>query len=395
MRVANMLPEAQYQMQQSQQALSAALQQLSTGLRVNQLSDDPSASANMVASLAESANVDQYTSNVTTVTGQMETADSALSAVVTSVTSAVTLGTEAANGTSISSNKQSIATELQGILNSVVGQANATYQGAYLFGGTASTTVPFVAASSSYTSANGSLTNTTPLTAGSITISDASTGQSLVFDATGKTVNDLENAVSNAVSAGTLSAGTTATINGSGQLVIGTNSSSNGIVVTSSDSALGSMTADPNTAVANAYAYNGNNGVNQVQVGDALSIATNIPGSQLFGSGTGLIASLTNLISAVQNGTSDQIGAATSAVSAALSQFNTQRIPLDNNISQLNSQESYLSKETVTLKTEQTALVGISMAIAATNVSQAELTNNAVLAAASKVLPQTLLDYLK
>ena len=60
MRVANMLPDIQYQMQQSQQALATATEQVSTGLRVNQLSDDPAASANMVRSLAYSANVDQY-----------------------------------------------------------------------------------------------------------------------------------------------------------------------------------------------------------------------------------------------------------------------------------------------------------------------------------------------
>jgi hypothetical protein len=34
------------------------------------------------------------------------------------------------------------------------------------------------------------------------------------------------------------------------------------------------------------------------------------------------------------------------------------------------------------------------LATAATNLSQAELANSAVLAAASKVLPQTLLNYL-
>jgi hypothetical protein len=36
MRVTNMLPDIQYQMQQSQQALATATQQVSTGLRVNQ-----------------------------------------------------------------------------------------------------------------------------------------------------------------------------------------------------------------------------------------------------------------------------------------------------------------------------------------------------------------------
>jgi flagellin-like hook-associated protein FlgL len=40
-------------------------------------------------------------------------------------------------------------------------------------------------------------------------------------------------------------------------------------------------------------------------------------------------------------------------------------------------------------------LVGIDLATAATNLSQAQLNNSTVLAAAAKVMPQTLLDYLK
>src|SRR5579863_1221053 len=99
MRVTNMVPDIQYQMQQSQQALSAAMQQVSTGLRVNQPSDDPTASAAMVLSLASSANVDRYTSNVSSVVPMMQTADSAISAIQTTLNSVVTLGTEGATGT--------------------------------------------------------------------------------------------------------------------------------------------------------------------------------------------------------------------------------------------------------------------------------------------------------
>ena len=72
-----------------------------------------------------------------------------------------------------------------------------------------------------------------------------------------------------------------------------------------------------------------------------------------------------------------------------------QRVPLDNTISELNAQDSYLSQESLTLTTQQTSLVGVDIAQAATNLSQAELVHSAVLAVAAKVLPQTLLDFLK
>jgi flagellin-like hook-associated protein FlgL len=82
-------------------------------------------------------------------------------------------------------------------------------------------------------------------------------------------------------------------------------------------------------------------------------------------------------------------------VSAALSAVGQQRIPLDNTISQLNSQESYLSQETLTLTTAQTSLVGANIADAATNLSNAEIDNSAVLAAAAKAMPENLLKYLQ
>jgi len=400
MRVTNMVPDIQYQMQQSQQALSTALQQVSTSLRVNQLSDDPSASANMVTSLAASASVDQYTTNDTAVSSLMQSADSAISSVVTSLNTAITVGTQGANGTESTANKQALATQLQGILTDVIGQANTKYQGSYIFGGSESSTPPFVAASTTYTSAQGTtaspLAATTAMTAGSVTsISDATTGKTMTFKAAaGDTVATLQAAVATAVTAGTLSAGTTATINATGQLSIDTNSSTAGIVVSSNDAALGAMSTS-GTTVANAYAYVGNSTVNSVQVGDAMNVATNVPGNTLFTSGASVISALGGLITALQTGGTTDIGNATAAVSAALTHVSQQRVPLDNSISQLSSQETYLGQETVTLKTQQTSLVGIDLAEAATNLSQAELTNSAVLAAAAKALPQTLLDYLK
>lgn len=401
MRITNMLPDIQYQMQQSEQALATATQQLSTGLRVNQPSDDPSAYSNMLISLAETANVDSYTSNINSVLPQMQTADSAISSMVTSLNTAITAGTQGATGTNSAANTQAIAGQVEGLLTSVISQANTSFQGVFIFGGSETTTPPFVAASTTYTSSNGSvgfpLASTTALTNGSeTTVSDATTGDTFTFAATGgDTVASLITAISNAVSAGTLSPGTTATINANGQLSIGTNNPADGIVVSSNDPTLGTMTAAPNTAVANSYAYVGNSGVNSVQVGESMSVPTNLPGNQLLFSGANVIGSLNGLITALQSGNISQVGTATTAVSAALNYVSQQRVPLDNTISQLNAQDSALSSEQITLTTQQTALVGISTADAATNLSQATLENGAVLGAAAKILPETLLQYLQ
>ena len=295
MRVTSMMPDVQYGIQQSEQALATALQQLSTGKRVNQLSDDPGASANYVRSQAASATIDQYSSNVTSLLPRMQTADSALSSVVTSLNQAITLGTQGANGGLTTENRAAIAEQVQSLLTTVASQANASFQGTYLFAGSASGQAPFSA--------------------------DASN--------------------------------------------------------------------------ANGYTYTGNSTVNQVQVGDSLNVPVNLAGDELFTSGANVLGSLNSLVQALQSGTATDIGTATAAVSNALKYVDEQRTPLDSAITQLNSQETYLSQETVTLTSQQNSVVGIDIATAATNLAQAQTQNSAVLAAAAKVLPQTLLDYLK
>ena len=85
---------------------------------------------------------------------------------------------------------------------------------------------------------------------------------------------------------------------------------------------------------------------------------------------------------------------ATTAVSSALNYVSQQRVIYGNTESQLNSQDTYLQQETVTLASQENSLVGVDMAKAATNLSQAETDNNAALAAAAKVVPNSLLNYL-
>jgi flagellar hook-associated protein 3 FlgL len=152
-------------------------------------------------------------------------------------------------------------------------------------------------------------------------------------------------------------------------------------------------TADATSA--SGYTYNGNNDVNSVQVGDNLSVQVNLPGSQIFSnSSANVLGSLQSLVTALQSGNTTAIGTATNAVSAALSYVSQQRVIYGNAESQLNAQDTYLQQETVTLASQATSLSGVDLAKAATNLSQAETDNNAALAAAAKVVPNTLLSYL-
>jgi flagellar hook-associated protein 3 FlgL len=159
----------------------------------------------------------------------------------------------------------------------------------------------------------------------------------------------------------------------------------------------GTSTATPYTADSSpaGFTYNGNNDTNSVQIGDQTNVQFNLPGSEVFSnSATNVLGSLSSLVTALQTGTSADIATATSAVDSAVGYISQQQVFYGNAENQLNSQQTSLQQDTVTLSTQENNLVGVNMAVAATNLSQAETDNNAALAAAAKVLPTTLLNFL-
>jgi flagellar hook-associated protein 3 FlgL len=281
--------------QNTEQTLNTAVQQLASGQRVLAPSDDPSAAAANLQSLAESANVDRYTQNGDAVVSQAQMADSALSNVVSQLNQAITLGTQGADGSMTSDDRASIATQVQSILSQVVAEANTTYNGAGLFSGTSAAVPAFVADSTSPTG----------------------------------------------------------------------------------------------------FTYQGNDGVNTVAVGDNLQVSLNVPGDQIFTSSNGnVLGALSDLISALGGGSTTNIGNAVAEVKTALTNVSQQRAVYAGVVNQINSQESYLSQETISLTSQQQSLTGIDMSVAISNLTQAQTAHSAILAAAAKVLPTSLLDYL-
>ncbi len=128
---------------QTQQSLQQLTSELSSGVRVNSLSQDPIASGQNVLLLNQIQQDDSFTQTSSLVTGQMQVADSALGSVVSQLTQAISLATSANNGTMNSSNVKSIANQISGILYEVQSLANTSYQGQYIFAGGQTSTAPF------------------------------------------------------------------------------------------------------------------------------------------------------------------------------------------------------------------------------------------------------------
>ena len=130
------LDTAQY----TQQQLTA---ELSSGVRVTSLSQDPLASGENVLLLNQMQQDDSFTQSSSLVTGQLQVGDSALGQVVSQLTSAISLATSANNGTMNASDIKSISNQIEGIRGEVLTLANSSYQGQYIFAGGQTSTTPF------------------------------------------------------------------------------------------------------------------------------------------------------------------------------------------------------------------------------------------------------------
>jgi flagellar hook-associated protein 3 FlgL len=137
------MPDLLAALQQLQQQQSNATLELATGSSINKPSDDPAGAAQLTKINDLSSQVDSFQRSISSITGQFSTADSTFSSVVTVLQRAISLGVEAANGTLSDADRAAVATELTGIQAQLLSLANTSYQGQFIFAGTA-TTQPFV-----------------------------------------------------------------------------------------------------------------------------------------------------------------------------------------------------------------------------------------------------------
>ena len=126
--------------QLTEQQLTA---ELSSGVRITSLSQNPVGAGENALLLNQIQQDDSFSQSSSLVTGQLQVADSALSSVVTELTSAISLATSANNGTMNASNVKSIGNQISGILDEVTSLANTSYQGQYIFAGGQTSTAPF------------------------------------------------------------------------------------------------------------------------------------------------------------------------------------------------------------------------------------------------------------
>lgn len=139
----NILPDLLSGLNETRQQLNTADAELASGRSINEPSDNPAATAALVLNHAQQSQTDTFQQNITDLQSKMQIADSALSSAETAIQQAISVGVEAGNSTLSDQDRQAIAQQLSGIQQQLVGIANSTAGGTYLFGGTLVTTQPF------------------------------------------------------------------------------------------------------------------------------------------------------------------------------------------------------------------------------------------------------------
>ncbi|HEX3745125.1 MAG TPA: flagellin [Bryobacteraceae bacterium] len=116
---------------------------VTSGISVNQASDNPSAVSEILQVQASISRNQQIQNNLGNVTAEVNTADSALQTAVQALTTALTLASQGATSTSTAASRATLAQQVAGIQQTMVGVAQTTLNGRYIFSGDQDSQAPY------------------------------------------------------------------------------------------------------------------------------------------------------------------------------------------------------------------------------------------------------------
>lgn len=130
-------------LQQSLNRLDTTQQQLSSGKKINQPSDDPYGTSQAMSLNGQLSSLNDYTNNIADGTAWTQQATTSLGNVDSMVQRVRELVVQASNGTYSQSNLNASASEVNQLIDAIKQEANASYNGQYIFSGTSTGTAPY------------------------------------------------------------------------------------------------------------------------------------------------------------------------------------------------------------------------------------------------------------
>ncbi len=123
--------------------LSTYQEQLSSGKRINTVSDDPVGARQALRYTSESLQTGKYIDNINSGNAVLTATDSAMEQMSQVLDQAKQLAVQGANGTEDADSRKALAQSVDSLLDQMVDIGNTVNDGRYLFSGTATTTQPF------------------------------------------------------------------------------------------------------------------------------------------------------------------------------------------------------------------------------------------------------------
>ena len=132
--------------QSTAEAFARAQQQVSSGRRIQQASDDPSAAVTGLRERGEMGAVDRYREANDSVDSRLRVVDSVLSDIISSITTAQSKAASGRTTVLTASQREAVALEIEGVREAIFTAINTSYRGMYLFAGAQSAEAPYVKA---------------------------------------------------------------------------------------------------------------------------------------------------------------------------------------------------------------------------------------------------------
>jgi len=126
-----------------QQRLNQVNQQLSSGYRIQQASDDPAALGDIFQTRSDLARVTQVDQNLNLVNAEVTTADSTVQSAIQLLDNVVTLGEQGANSTTSAQQQVTLGGQVQDVLAQLVGLTRTQVNGVYIFSGDQTSSPPY------------------------------------------------------------------------------------------------------------------------------------------------------------------------------------------------------------------------------------------------------------
>lgn len=134
------------EIQNTAEAFSRAQQRVSSGKRLQQASDDPSAAATGLRERAEISAVDRYREANDSVDSRLRVTDTVLSDIISTITTAQTKAASGRSTVLTPEQREAVALEIEGAKQGIFAAINTSYRGIYLFAGADNVSAPYTKA---------------------------------------------------------------------------------------------------------------------------------------------------------------------------------------------------------------------------------------------------------